>query len=94
MVEAPLRAETLLIAAVGLAALQTAGFFTATGTAIMLAPITVTGRDKTPPGREESDTRAGEKTVEQATGTGFEREHWTTGDDHGRMTLAMAWRSF
>jgi hypothetical protein len=27
--------------------------------------------------------------VEQATGTGFEREHWTTGADHGRMTLAV-----
>ena len=28
------------------------------------------------------------KTVEQAAGTGLEREHWTTGADHGRMTLA------
>ena len=28
------------------------------------------------------------KTVEHAIGTGFERGHWTTGDDHGRMTLA------
>src|SRR5208282_6702217 len=28
------------------------------------------------------------KTAEQATDTGFDRGHWTTGDDHGRMTLA------
>jgi hypothetical protein len=42
MVEAPVAAQTLLIAAVGFAALQAAGFFPATGTAITLAAITVT----------------------------------------------------
>jgi hypothetical protein len=26
--------------------------------------------------------------VEQGVGTGFERKRWTTGADHGRMTLA------
>jgi len=41
MIEAPLQAETLLIAAVGLAALPATGFVTATGTAITLATITV-----------------------------------------------------
>jgi hypothetical protein len=40
MVEAPIQAETLLIAAVSLAALETAGFFPAMGTAITLAAIT------------------------------------------------------
>jgi len=39
MIEAPFR--TLLVTPVGLAALQTARFFTATGTAIALAPVTV-----------------------------------------------------
>jgi hypothetical protein len=41
MVEAPLKAETLLIAAVGLVALPATRFVTATGTAITLATITV-----------------------------------------------------
>jgi len=41
MIETPLKAETLLIAAVGLAALSATGFVTATGTAITLAAITV-----------------------------------------------------
>jgi hypothetical protein len=41
MVEAPIQAETLLIAAVRLAALETAGFFPAMGTAITLAAVTV-----------------------------------------------------
>jgi hypothetical protein len=44
MVEAPFR--TLLVTAVGLAALQTAGFFTATWAAITLATITVTTQIK------------------------------------------------
>jgi len=41
MVETPLPAETLLIAAVGFMALETAGFFPAMGTAITLAAVTV-----------------------------------------------------
>jgi hypothetical protein len=41
MIEAPLQAETLVIAAVSLAALETAGFFPAMGTAITLAAVTV-----------------------------------------------------
>ena len=41
MVEAPLRTETLVIAAVSLAALETAGFIPAMGTAITLAAVTV-----------------------------------------------------
>jgi hypothetical protein len=40
MIEAPLQAEALLIAAVSLAALETAGFFSAMGTAITLAAVT------------------------------------------------------
>jgi hypothetical protein len=46
MVEAPLGAQTLFIAAVGLAALQTAGFFPATGTAITLAAVAVAAEIK------------------------------------------------
>jgi hypothetical protein len=41
MVEASLGAQTLFIAAVGFAALQTAGFFPATETAITLAAVTM-----------------------------------------------------
>jgi hypothetical protein len=41
MIEAPIQAETLVIAAVSLAALETAGFFPAMGTAITLAAVTV-----------------------------------------------------
>jgi hypothetical protein len=41
MIEAPLQAETLVIAAVSLAALETAGFIPAMGTAITLAAVTV-----------------------------------------------------
>src|ERR1700687_3420570 len=41
MIEAPLQAETLVIAAVSLAALETAGFFPAMGTAITLTAVTV-----------------------------------------------------
>jgi len=41
MIETPLQAEALLIAAVSLAALETAGFFPAMGTAITLAAVTV-----------------------------------------------------
>jgi hypothetical protein len=40
MIETPLKAETLLIAAVSLAALETAGFFPAMRTAITLAVVT------------------------------------------------------
>jgi hypothetical protein len=39
VVEAPLTAETLLIPAVGLAALEAAGFLAAMGTAITLAAV-------------------------------------------------------
>ena len=46
MVEATLGAQTLFIAAVGLAALQAAGFFPATGTAITLATVTVAAEIK------------------------------------------------
>ena len=42
MVEASLAAETLLIAAIGLAALEAAGFFTTSRAAVLLAPVTVT----------------------------------------------------
>jgi hypothetical protein len=41
MVEAPIEAETLLIAAVGLTAVQAAGFLAATEAAITLAAITM-----------------------------------------------------
>jgi hypothetical protein len=41
MVEASLGAQTLMIAAVGLPALQAAGFLAATGAAITLAAVTV-----------------------------------------------------
>ena len=40
MIEAALQAETLVIAAVSLAALETAGFIPAMGTAITLAAVT------------------------------------------------------
>jgi len=46
MVEAPLAAETLLIAAVGLAALETAGFLAATEAAVTLAAVTVAAEIK------------------------------------------------
>jgi len=80
MVEAPVKAETLLIAAVSLAALETAGFIPAMGTAITLAAVTVRAEIKhRATGRKVTHALA--KTAEQATGTGFERGHWTTGDD-------------
>jgi hypothetical protein len=41
MIETPVQAETLVIAAIGLAALETAGFIPAMGTAITLAAVTV-----------------------------------------------------
>jgi hypothetical protein len=41
MILPPLEAETLFIPAVGFATLQAAGFFSAAGTAITLASITV-----------------------------------------------------
>ena len=41
MIEPALQAETLVIAAVSLAALETAGFIPAMGTAITLAAVTV-----------------------------------------------------
>jgi hypothetical protein len=41
MVATPFQAQTLLIAAIGLAALKTAGFIPAMGTAITLAAVTV-----------------------------------------------------
>ena len=40
MIDLPLQAETLVIAAVSLAALETAGFIPAMGTAITLAAVT------------------------------------------------------
>jgi hypothetical protein len=46
MVESPLEAETLLIAAVGLTALPAAGFLAATEAAITLAAVTVTAEIK------------------------------------------------
>ena len=46
MIEAALQAETLVIAAVSLAALETAGFFPAMGTAITLAAVTVSAEIK------------------------------------------------
>ncbi len=53
MVEAPLPAETLFIAAVGLAALPATGFVTATGTAITLPTITMRAEIKhRPTGRK------------------------------------------
>ena len=53
MVEAPIEAETLLIAAVGLAALETAGFFPAMGTAISLAAVTVAAEIEPRPARRK-----------------------------------------
>jgi hypothetical protein len=53
MVEAPIAAETLLIAAVGLAALETAGFFPAMGTAISLAAVTVAAEIEPRPTRRK-----------------------------------------
>jgi hypothetical protein len=41
MIETPIETETLFIAAISLAALETAGFVTAMGTAITLATVTV-----------------------------------------------------
>jgi len=41
MIETPIQTETLVIAAVGLAALEMAGFIPAMGTAITLAAVTV-----------------------------------------------------
>ena len=53
MVETPFQAETLFIAAVGLAALQTAGFFTTAWGAILLTSITVRAEVKhRPAGRK------------------------------------------
>jgi hypothetical protein len=49
MVAAPLQAETLLIAAVSLAALETAGFIPAMGTAITLAAVTARAEIKPRP---------------------------------------------
>jgi hypothetical protein len=46
MVETPFRTETLFIAAIGLATLQTAGFFTTARAAILLAPITTAAEIK------------------------------------------------
>jgi hypothetical protein len=54
MVEAPLVPETFVIATVGLAALEAAGFFPTTGSAITLATITV---------RAEIEHRAAERKV-------------------------------
>jgi hypothetical protein len=91
MIRTPFRG--LLMAAVGLAALQTAGSFPATGAAVTLPTITV---------RTEIKHRAARRKLTHAlakdSGTShphrFRGEHWTTGDDHGRMTLANTWRSF
>jgi len=53
MIETPFPAEALVIAAVGLAALQTAGFFTTAEAAILLAPITTAAEIKhRPAGRK------------------------------------------
>jgi hypothetical protein len=46
VVEASLEAETLVIAVVGLAALETAGFLAATQAAVTLAAVTVTAEIK------------------------------------------------
>jgi hypothetical protein len=59
MVETPFSAETSFIAAVGLAALETAGFFTATRAAILLAPITAGAEIKhRPAGRKATHALA------------------------------------
>jgi hypothetical protein len=46
MIKSPIQAEALFIAAVGLAALEPAGLFTASRAAILLAPITVAAEIK------------------------------------------------
>jgi hypothetical protein len=57
MVETPFQAETLFIAAIGLAALETPGFFTTARAAILLTSITVRAKVKhRPAGREATDT--------------------------------------
>jgi hypothetical protein len=74
MVEAPFVAQTLFIAAVGLAALQTAGFFPATGTAITLPAVAVaaeikhlaTGRKLTHPLTKDSRTKSQHRFCEGA----------------------------
>jgi hypothetical protein len=53
MVETPFLAEALFIAAVGLAALPAAGFFTTAWAAVLLAPITMRAKVKyRPAGRK------------------------------------------
>jgi|SRR6516164_5235103 len=72
IVETPFRAA--LVTAVGLAALQPAGFFTATGTAITLAAITVAteikhraaGRKATDTLTKDCGTRRGHRLPEEA----------------------------
>jgi hypothetical protein len=57
MIEAALQAETLVIAAVSLTALETPGFFTTARAAILLTSITVRAKVKhRPAGREAIDT--------------------------------------
>jgi hypothetical protein len=59
MVEAPLEAKTLVIAAVGLTALAAAGFLAATRAAITLAAITVTAEiEHRTTGREATNALA------------------------------------
>ena len=84
MIETPFK--TLLMAAVGLAALQAKGFLPATGGTVALATIAVAAEiEHRPTGRKTADPLR--KTVEQATRTGLETEQWgTTGADHDRMT--------
>ena len=57
MVETPFQTETLFIAAVGLAALEAAGFFTTSWAAVLLTPITVRAEVKhRPAGRKATHT--------------------------------------
>src|SRR5436853_7563738 len=83
---------TLLMAAVGLAELEAAGFFTAMRTAITLAAVTMTAEIKHRAAGRKVTTRW-RRTIEQATGTGFAKEHWTAAADRGRMTRPQYWRS-
>jgi hypothetical protein len=74
VVETPFQAEALFIAAVGLAALQAAGFFTTSGAAILLAPITTAteikhcaaGREATHTLAKDCGTRRGHRFREEA----------------------------
>jgi len=92
MVAASIEAETLMIAAVGLPALQAAGFLAATGAAIMLAAVTVAAEieDRTA-GRKAANPLAknrGTRDAHRFREAGLDNRHRSWQDDS-----RLAWRS-